>query len=242
MSQVSFENFARAARQSNLADTEIAGRYAFQAVAERQILPDILAKLDIKPTDRLLEIGCGPGNLLIPLSYFVAQAIGIDNTAAIDRLNARAPIAEQMKGIAGNFLDIDLGDQVFDKILAYSVLHYLTSEEEVVRFIDKALSLCAPGGRLLLGDLTNRDHKARFANSTEGRKVRAEWEKQVANSTGHPFDALPSDNQLVAVDDNLILDILKRYRQRGHEAYLLPQPPELPFGGSREDILIVLHR
>lgn len=242
MSQVSFENFASTARQEHLADTEIAGRYAFQAVAERLILPDVLAKLEIQPVDRLLEIGCGPGNLLIPLAYFVAQAVGIDNAAAINRLNARAPLAENLKGVAGNFLDVTLTDHSFNKILTYSVLHYLTSCDEVFRFIDKALAHCIPGGRLLLGDLPNRDRKVRFANSPEGKRIRLEWETKVKNSTGHPFDQFPPDTQLVTIDDALIIKIIQRYRQQGHEVFLLPQPSGLPFSGSREDILIVLHR
>lgn len=242
MSQVSFENFARTATRDNLADTEIAGRYAFQAAAERRVLPDVLGKLSLRPEDRLLEIGCGPGNLLIPLSHFVAEAVGIDNAPAIERLRARAPLADNLRGLAGNFLEMDLAGRQFDKVLIYSVLHYLSSADQVFAFVERAIAACAPGGRLLLGDLTNRDRKARFAASAAGQAVRADWERQVAAAGGHAFEALPVDDELVAIDDALVLELLRRTRAAGHEAYLLSQPPELPFGGSREDILITLHR
>lgn len=241
MSQVSFDNFARTAA-TNLADTEIAGRYAFQAAAERRVLPDVLGKLALQPEDALLEIGCGPGNLLIPLAHFVAEALGIDNGPAIDRMRARAPLAENLKGLAGNFLDMDLAGLRFDKVLVYSVLHYLSSPAQVIEFVDRALAVCRPGGRILLGDLTNRDRKTRFAGSAAGQQVRTEWEAQVAASGGHAFESLPVDKDLVAIDDALVLEILRHVRTAGHEAYLLSQPPELPFGGSREDILITLHR
>lgn len=241
MSQISFDNFAQAARRDHLSDTEIAGRYAFQAEAERLILPDVVAKLAIGPADRLLEIGCGPGNLLIPLAYLAATATGIDNEPAIARLRARAPLAENLEGLAGNFLDLDFGDRRFDKILIYSVLHYLASADEVLRFVDKALALCAPGGRILLGDLTNGDRKARFARSAEGARVRRQWEAQVAGAGGHAFDSLPADGQLVVINDELLLTLVRHCRGLGFEAHLLPQPANLPFGGSREDILIYCH-
>lgn len=242
MSQISFDNFARAADRSGLDDTEIAGRYAFQAAAERRILPDVLHKLDLQPDDRLLEIGCGSGNLLIPLSHFVANASGIDNAPTIERMRARAPLNTQLQGIAGNFLDLELPAQSFDKVLIYSVLHYLSSAQELLDFVDRAVTLTAPGGRVLLGDLTNRSRKQRFAASSDGRRTGQAWQEQLATAGGHAFDSLPSDQSLVVIDDELVLDLLRHLRAQGHEAYLLAQPADLPFGGSREDLLITLYR
>lgn len=242
MSQVSFENFARAASQTNLPDTEIAGRYPFQAQAERRIIGDVIEKLAIQPTDRLLEVGCGPGNLLIPLSFFVSEASGIDNAAAIERMRCRAPTAPNLIGISGNFLETQMNKGDFDKVLVYSVLHYLSSKMEVFAFVDRCIHCCAPGGRILLGDLPNRDRKHRFGQSTAGDTVRTEWNQQVAQAGQHAFDNLPDDEQLVTIDDQLLLALLAHVRQQGHEAYLLPQPQNLPFGGSREDILITVYR
>lgn len=242
MSQISFDNFAKAASQSDLVDTEIAGRYPFQAQAERRILSDLIRKLDLQPADRLLEIGCGPGNLLIPLSFFVASATGIDNLPAIERMHSRAPGAPNLNGLPGNFLELQPGEACFDKILVYSVLHYLATEAEVIEFVDRCLACCAPGGRILLGDLPNRDRKRRFGASEAGQAVRADWDNQITQAGSHAFDTLPGDQHLVAINDSLILSILAHARQQGYEAYLLPQPLELPFGGSREDILITAHR
>ncbi len=239
MSQTSFENFARVASRPNRDHTEVAGRYAFQAAAERRILRDVLNKLDLDADDALLEIGCGPGNLLIPLAHFVRRAVGIDTAPCLQRLRDRVPLSRQIECAPGNFMEIDLAGQSFDKILIYSVLHYLSSEQEVLDFVDRALALCAPGGRLLLGDLPNRDRKARFAASSAGQTVAREWQAQVSQAGGHAFDDLPTDSRLVAIDDKLVLALMARARAAGHESYLLAQPPDLPFGGSREDILII---
>jgi hypothetical protein len=47
--------------------------------------------------------------------------------------------------------------------------------------------------------------------------------------------------QLITFDDALVLDVMAFIRRKGFEAFLLPQPIDLPFGGSREDILVVAH-
>jgi hypothetical protein len=41
------------------------------------------------------------------------------------------------------------------------------------------------------------------------------------------------------LDDAVVLGIVARCRAAGFDAYLLPQPPELPMTNRREDVLIV---
>jgi hypothetical protein len=83
MASSRFEAFA-SSNFDKLDFTEQAGRYAFQAEAERLILADVMSKLQLDPADTLLVVGCGPGTLLIPLSFVVAQATG-RRFAASDR-------------------------------------------------------------------------------------------------------------------------------------------------------------
>lgn len=241
MSEVTFQNYSAAARDDTLSDTEKAGRYSFQGRAERRILSDLLGKLDLQPADDLLEIGCGTGNLIIPLSHFVARAVGIDNQAAIDRLQTRAPLASNLEGIAGDFLTQQMPAGKFAKILVYSVLHCLSSEDEAMLLIDRALSLLAPGGKLLLGDLPNQDHKRRFCASDLGQQTTRQWQESIATSGHHVFEAMPADTRLISINDRIIMKFIVHIRARGFEAYLLPQDEQLPFGHTREDILVTAH-
>ena len=88
MSKKSFEYFGRLSR--HLDDpTLIAGRYAFQKPAEKKILFDVIRKLRLENRDSLLEIGCGVGNLLIPLSFIVDKVTGIDHPDCLDKLETR---------------------------------------------------------------------------------------------------------------------------------------------------------
>ena len=95
-----------------------AGRFTAQAADERRIPSDVVRKLALTPSDTLLEIGCGPGRLLRPLSKRVREITGIDHPATIARL------ATELKGltlIGGNFLDLQLKRR-FTKVLVYAVI------------------------------------------------------------------------------------------------------------------------
>ncbi len=235
MSRISFENFGKFAE---LLDeyTVISGRYLIQGESERRITGDILKKLELQPSDSVLEIGCVAGNLLIPISFLVGEITGIDHESCIRRLKARFPEGNNVSLIAGNFLDVSL-DKKYEKILCYSVLHYLSGIDEVFKFIDKALQFLAPGGKALFGDIPNQSVKKRFIDSEDGKRFVKEWDRSLRNQSEVSV-ATPKDTDTVQFDDVLVTEVIKLFRDKGYHTYILPQPPELPFGHTREDILI----
>jgi SAM-dependent methyltransferase len=210
-----------------------------QADAERRIVADVETKLRIEPHHSLLEIGCGPGNLLIPLSFKAGRAVGLDHPKVVAQASRRFT-DDSVEWVGAEFPDAAISGP-FDRILIYSVVHYLPSWEAVLRFADAAVDLLAPHGRLLIGDLPNTDRKRRFQNSDDGRRFDAAWRAAMANAPAsdpaapRPFDGLDA---IGGFDDRSLLDLVARYRARGHHAYLLPQLGDLPFGHTREDILI----
>ncbi|MCE0556214.1 class I SAM-dependent methyltransferase [Motilimonas sp. E26] len=231
---------AYGARASSINNhTQIAGRYGVQELAEKRIVPDILHKLDLQATDNLLEIGCGTGNLLIPMSFICRSVTGIDHPSCLDKLTKRYQHSGQSL-VAGNFLDVDLITlPKFEKILVYSVLHCLADEGEVFDFIDKALKLLKPGGRLLLGDIPNKDRKNRFLSSQAGADFLTDWNEQVKQS-GIDEPAFEAVTSSVGFDDQLVLQILAHVRRQNCESYVCSQPCDLPFGNTREDIIVQL--
>lgn len=241
MSRISFENYGVRAREvENF--TLVAGRYAIQEDAQRLIIADVTAKLALLPSDRLLEVGCGPGNLLIPLSFMVKHATGIDHPEVCRRLRARFPDSS-LRLIGDNFFDyVPEPGAAFDKILIYGVLNSLSDEYEAFAFIDKALSLLAPNGTLLVGDIANTDLKARFLASSAGRAFEASWretqQRTVPDAVGQGQPVLQPDPAVHSANDNFIVAAIARYRARGCYATVLPQPPELPFGHTREDLIV----
>lgn len=237
MSRVTFENYARRVA-AGMNPTEVAARLPVQAIAERRILPDVMDKLQIDAEDQLLEIGCGVGTLLVPLSFMVSASAGVDHPAVLEAMAARCPDAG-ITLIPGNFLDMSI-DQSFDKILIYSVLHCLANEEEVFAFVDRARALLAPGGRMLIGDIPNRDLKARFLSSAAGQQFEQEWRASIAAAPVQegPEPDLLEDSELVQFDDTLVQKLVDHFHKAGLDCWVRPQPPTLPFGNSREDMLV----
>jgi len=238
VSKVSFDNYGKLAKEGK-DPTVIAGRYAIQASAERSILPDVLAKLQVRPQDKLLDIGCNVGALLIPLSYLVQGVTGIDHPSCLEKLRLRAQ-GDNIQLLGGTFLDLAIKEQ-FDKILCYSVLHYLSDEEEVLCFIFKALKLLAPGGIALFGDIPNQSKKERFLSSESGKAFEQQWKELIKKEAGnnHRQVELSPDPHLVRFNDEFLLQICRRCRADGFEAYIYPQPSHLPFGNTREDVVII---
>lgn len=248
MSEVSFEAFGDLAA-SDLPDTMKAGRHGFQAKAEQAIVDDIAGKLQLKPTDSLLDIGCGIGNITIPLVGMVRSVTVVDHDRVIDTLLSKPiPLSsthprERLRAYCGDFLHHSIGATLiaegrsFDKILIYSVIHYLANEGEVLRFLQTAYLLLHPGGKLLVGDIPNADRKKRFEESPFGRAFSKAWAKR-ENGGNEFFDTINADENRVIFDAAVIRRLMKKLGLRDKDYSILSQPPDLPFGYTREDILI----
>lgn len=236
MGRQTFDNYGL--RSSTLESaTEVSGRYSSQQESERLVVRDVAVKLDVSPSDALLEVGCGPGQILIPLSFLVSRAVGVDHPQVIATFRERFR-GENVELRSGNFIDLKI-DEGFDKILIYSVVQCLESDEEALEFVLKAAALLRPGGRMLIGDLPNVDLKNRFLATDFGKKFARDFGRE---SVPARVDGTSEDAKLVHINDKLILNILEHGRRHGFETHLLAQPDALPFGHTREDIVFRNHR
>lgn len=220
--------------------TEIAGRYTFQKKSEQYLLRYLLEKLSLSPDDDVLEIGCGAGNLLIPLSFFVHSITGIDHKKLLAQLKNRVPKdSGTMTLIPGEFLTAKMRG-TFSKILIYSVIHYLRDEDEVLAFIRKAARLLRSGGTLLIGDIPNADMKARFLATKRGKSFSAEWQKKAGREhKKNPFLNQPvTTAPLVTIDDALTKKIVTMLEGPHMRARRVRQPETMSFGYTREDIIV----
>lgn len=232
-----FDSYGRMA-EAALAETNQNGRYLAQQEAELLVPADVMSKLNICPEDSFLDIGCGLGLNLLEINKIASKCTACDHPNIINRLKSKYPdLKADFYG--ENFLEAQI-DNRFTKILAYSVLPALPDSKTVYAFVDKALSLLEPNGRMLLGDLANEDKKKRFLTSQRGAQFQKEWEAMREDSGNEQDIAsfLSSNDQAVTMNDDLIIDLLRHIRGKGYSAYLLSQPQNLPFGNTREDILV----
>lgn len=218
----------------NLSATLQAGRLSVQSDAEKNIPGDVISKLELSSNDSLLDIGCGTGLILIPASKIVKEAHACDHPHVLDKIQDDKIIKHP-----GNFADLEF-NQKFTKIVVYSVLHCLPDEDTLMAFIKKVVSLLDPKGICLFGDVPNADMKRRFLNSERGKVFQKEWEDicksiKPENSTDQFRD---ESAKSVHIDDKVIASILAMLREEGFQAHTVKQPQNMPFGNTREDILL----
>jgi len=116
---------------------------------------DLIDKLDPKPGERVLDLGCGTGHLTSQIAERGADAIGIDSSASmIAQARQNYPKLKFQLADARNF-DFDAP---FDAVFSNAVLHWVPDADSVIRSVSQALK---PGGRFVL-EFGGRGNTARF--------------------------------------------------------------------------------
>jgi SAM-dependent methyltransferase len=131
----------------------------------RRLQQAVLSHLQLRPGDRLLDIGCGPGDLLDDLTG--VEYVGFD-------LSARyVEHARRRHGGKGSFfladvMEVDPGTLgTFDAVLAHGVLHHL-DDEAAGRLLDLAAHVVRPAGRFVSVDGCFADAQSRSARVIVG--------------------------------------------------------------------------
>ncbi|NOK63913.1 MAG: hypothetical protein GFH27_549391n2 [Chloroflexi bacterium AL-W] len=117
-----------------------------------------VARIAAGNPQRILEIGCGTGLLLFRLAGQCAQYVGSDFSAAaldyvrqhLDPTWDHVTLQQQRADDFSAF-----GDQQFDVIVLNSIVQYFPSADYLLRVLEGALRLVAPGGRIFVGDVRN---------------------------------------------------------------------------------------
>jgi len=234
-----YEAFQRMAGDSTLTPHERSGFPSeLREGAESVIRTDIVAKLPVValPGATVVDIGCGANPLtdsLIELCNRLGHRLTLVDSPEVLR-HHRAKKSVTL--VAGRFPDTpkllsDLEGRC-DAVLAYSVLQYTFKNMGVHAFVDAALTLLAPGGRLLLGDLPNASMRRRFLASEAGRR---HHHAQTGEDENPPlmWPKLPAGE----IDDAVIFGLLARARDAGFHAWLVPQDANLPMANRREDLI-----
>jgi SAM-dependent methyltransferase len=122
-------------------DSWSADRYEANARFVSDLGAPVLALLDPKPGERILDLGCGDGALTEALAAAGADVLGVDASAdMVAGARARGVRAEVADGHALPFA----GE--FDAVFSNAALHWMTRPEAVIAGVARALK---PGGRFV---------------------------------------------------------------------------------------------
>jgi len=147
----------------------------------RRVHEQLLDHADIQRGQRVLEIGCGTGNLLTALGRRLpdVEALGIDPDPGALRIarrkaaRAKLPVRYE-RAFAG---ELPVPDASFDHVLSSFMLHHLDDDERG-RALREVRRVLRPGGRLHVVDADasvpggHRNHP-RLAHSTPERVLAA---------------------------------------------------------------------
>ena len=116
----------------------------------------ILAAAHIRPQDRVLDLGCGIGNILIALAERIAFArppIGVDVSPALIDIGRgeirKAGLDQKIELRAAPATRLPFDDASFDVVLTSHVIKHLDDEALAACFHEVA-RLLGPGGRFLM--------------------------------------------------------------------------------------------
>lgn len=114
----------------------------------------VIELLDPQPGDRILDLGCGTGQLTAEISATGAETIGLDQSPAM--IEEASRLYPQIQFQVGDAHDFQF-DEPFDGLFSNAVLHWIHDPNCVIECVAKALK---PAGRMAVefGGMGNVRH------------------------------------------------------------------------------------
>jgi ubiquinone/menaquinone biosynthesis C-methylase UbiE len=190
-----------------------------------RIVADILAKLAVEKTDKILDVCCGNGILTQALATHCAVIVGVDVAESQIETAQRQYKAHNIQYLAADAQAIDtlFPTQYFDKINLYFSFQYFDTYSKGLEIIHKMAELLSEKGKILLGDVPDADKKHIFYPTLRSRIQLLYQNATHTNAMGKFWNAY--ELQLIAKELNL--DIRKT-----------EQASDLPYSHYRCDYLI----
>ena len=144
-----------------------AGDYATFATYMEPGAVDLLKAWGVERGQRLLDVGCGAGQLAIPAARMGLEATGVDIAA---NLVARARERAAAEGLSARFDEGDAEalpyeDGSFDVVASIFGAMFAPRPERVAA---ELLRVCRPGGRVLMGNWTPASFPAQMFRTVAG--------------------------------------------------------------------------
>ncbi len=111
---------------------------------EGQRVRGVLRCLNVNPSDRVLEVGCGGASVLARVSCKERHALDLSQSMS---RRSRARLGDKDVVLRGDAETLPYRDEVFERVLCTSVLTHVYRPERV---LTEAYRVLKPGGRLVV--------------------------------------------------------------------------------------------
>ena len=124
-------------------------------VEQVEILLELVSsELALTPQSKSLEVGCGAGMFLTPLSESVERTAGCDLAESMAKRARR--INEKFKIQVSEASNLPYVSNEFDAILVYSVFHYFPSNDYAIATLREIFRVSRKNGRFWIGDVPDK--------------------------------------------------------------------------------------
>ncbi len=118
----------------------------------KEIAKQIVKELDIKETDRILEVACGAGGLAQYIKC--GEYIGVDYSSSLVKRHIELLNNSVLHGEANNLI---FKDKTFDKVFCFGAFHYFPNQEYANQAISELKRVAKEA--IFIGDLPLTSHR-----------------------------------------------------------------------------------
>ncbi len=146
----------------------------FPFIGYKTFLDTIVSLADVKPSDRVLDLGTGTGNLAVRFASMGCGVWGTDFSASmLEKARQKIPSAHFVLNDLRSDWPPEL-NHPFDRIISAYVFHHFELEQKM-HILSNLIHLIEPNGRIIIGDISFQDTR-----NLETMKIREEgnWEDE----------------------------------------------------------------
>jgi SAM-dependent methyltransferase len=116
--------------------------YGLNGAFVHELAGGVLEWLAAKPGEKILDLGCGDGQLTQRIAATGADVLGVDASADMVRAARERGIVADL----GDAQQLPYADQTFDAVFSNAALHWVRDQDAMIAQIDRVLK---PGGRFV---------------------------------------------------------------------------------------------